>query len=88
MKPITMFMMKTCPHCMRALAWMDEVKRDHPEYQALQITMIDEGEQPELAAKYDYYYVPTFYVGDQKAHEGAASREIIESVFARALSGA
>lgn len=87
MKPIKMFMMKTCPHSQRAFRWMDEVKAEHPEYKALDITMIDEREEPELANRYDYYYVPTYYVGDEKVHEGAASKEIVEHVFAQAYNG-
>lgn len=84
MKPILMFMMKTCPHCQRAFAWMDEVKQEHPEYAGIEVTMVDEREQPQLAGKYDYYYVPTFYIEGQKVHEGVASKEIIEHVFADA----
>lgn len=87
MKPITMFMMTTCPYCQRAFGWMDDLKREHPEYETLQITMIDERAQPDVAGRYDYYYVPTYYVGAEKVHEGAASREIVESVFERALNG-
>ena len=86
MKPITMFMMKTCPHCQRAFRWMDEVKAEHPEYEALDITMIDEREEPELAAKYDYFYVPTYFVGTEKMHEGACQKEIVERIFAEAFA--
>ena len=43
--------------------------------------MVDENIHPEIAAQYDYYYVPTYYVGDEKVHEGAASKEKIERVF-------
>ena len=32
-----------------------------------------------------YYYVPTFYVGGVKAHEGAASKDIVERVLRSAL---
>lgn len=84
MKPITMFMMRTCPHCQRAFQWMDEVKQEHPKYARCALTMVDEREQPELAGRYDYYFVPTYYVGDEKVHEGPASKEIVEAVFAEA----
>lgn len=86
MKPIQMFMMTTCPHCRRAFGWMDEVMQAHPEYAGLEITKIDEREQPQLAAQYDYYYVPTFYVDGEKVHEGVASKEIVEDVFAKAFN--
>lgn len=87
MKPIKMFMMKTCPHCQNALRWMDEVKKEQPEYDALQIAMIDERERPDIADAYDYYYVPCYYVGDEKVHEGAASKEIVQNVFVCAYEG-
>lgn len=86
MKQVTMFMMSTCPHCQRALRWMDECRAEHPEYRNVDIRMIDETKEPEIAKQYDYYYVPTYYVGDQKVHEGAASREIIDSVFEQACN--
>lgn len=85
MKPIKMFMLKTCPHCQRALRWMDEVKAEHPEYNALSIAMIEEREQPDVANAYDYYYVPCYYVDEVKVHEGVASKEIVQCVFAGAL---
>lgn len=85
MKQILMFMMKTCPHCQRALAWMDELKRENPQYQTLEITMVDEQRESALANQYDYYYVPTYYVGGIKVHEGAASKAIVRSVFDKAL---
>ncbi|MDL2318855.1 glutaredoxin [Eubacteriales bacterium OttesenSCG-928-A19] len=88
MKPITMFMMKTCPYCQRAFGWMDELKKENPEYAKLDIKMIDEREEPELCAGYDYYYVPTYYVGEEKVHEGAASREAVQRVFDRACERA
>lgn len=84
MKPITMFMMKTCPYCRQAFGWMDECLAEHPEYKDLDVTMIDEREQPGIANQYDYYYVPTYYVGGLKVHEGAATRQIIDEVFAQA----
>ena len=37
------------------------------------------------AAKFDYFYVPTFYVGTEKLHEGVPSKEAIERVFAAAV---
>ena len=30
---------------------------------------------------YDYYYVPCFFDGNQKLHEGVASKEIIQNIF-------
>ena len=86
MKPVLMFTLAGCPYCREALAWMDALRRAHPEYAAVPLTLVDEREQPDVANAYDYWYVPTFYVGADKLHEGAATPEIIVRVFARALN--
>lgn len=85
MKDILMFTMASCPYCRQAHRWMDELLGENPDYAAIKITCIDEVEQPELADTYNYYYVPTFYVGDVKLHEGAATKEKIKAVFDAAL---
>jgi len=85
MKKITMFYMKTCPYCIAAIKWMNDLMKKDEKYRELSITMVDEKAHPEIADKYDYYYVPTYYVGDEKLHEGAASLEKIKAVFDAAL---
>ena len=87
MKKITMFIMASCPYCKEALRFMDTLFAENPAYQSLEIEKIDELVHPDIAAKYDYYYVPTFYVGDKKAHEGAASLKKVKRVFDEALEG-
>jgi len=85
MKKITMFIMASCPHCKAALKWMDELFSENAAYKSLEIEMIDERVNPDIADKYDYYYVPTYYVGDAKLHEGVASLEKVRSVFDSAM---
>jgi len=85
MKRITMFMMRSCPYCRQALRWMDELLEENAEYRAIEIEKIDEQVYPDVARKYNYYFVPTFYVGDEKLHEGVASRKKIQRVFDAAL---
>jgi glutaredoxin len=84
-KEIKMFMMATCPHCHKAAELMEEIYSEHPEYKDIPLKKIDETKESAYAAKFDYYYVPTFYVGDDKLHEGTPSKEAIEKVFAAAL---
>ena len=43
--------------------------------------MIEESEQSELADTYDYYYVPCFFEGTKKLHEGAITKETIQKIF-------
>lgn len=64
---------------------MAELQSENPAYLKLDIQLIDERKEAGLADAYDYYYVPTYYVGGIKVHEGAASRDKIRAVFERAL---
>jgi hypothetical protein len=64
---------------------MDELLAENAEYRAVEIEKIDELVYPDVARKYNYYFVPTFYVGDEKLHEGVASRKKIQHVFDAAL---
>ena len=82
-----MFYRASCPYCRAALQWMDDLFAENSEYLSLEIEKIDELVYPDIAGKYDYYYVPTYYVGDEKKHEGAASLEKVRNVLDAALNG-
>lgn len=86
MKQIKYFHLTSCPYCLKANRWMEELKKENPIYETLNIEWIDDDRQRSEAAKYDYYYVPTFFVENDKLHEGVASKEIIKRVFDAALS--
>jgi disulfide oxidoreductase YuzD len=60
---------------------MNALIAENKEYEDLNINIIDEHAHPEIADKYDYYLVPTYYVGDEKVHEGAASLKKIKKVL-------
>ena len=76
-----LFILEHCPHCKRAKKWMEELCKENPLYKQIPIELIDERKEETLAATYDYYYVPCFFEGDTKLHEGAASKEIIKNIF-------
>lgn len=86
MKELTLFYLKNCPFCKRALQYMDEAKAEYPELRAVGIEMIEESERPEEAGRHDYYYVPTFYLGEEKLHEGGIGKEEVVEVLRRALA--
>ena len=77
--------MASCPYCRKALAWMDELISADTRYKAIEIETIDESINPDIAKQFNYYLVPTYYVGGKKLHEGAASLEIVRRVFDAAL---
>jgi len=86
MQKITMFTLKRCPYCAQALGFISTLKNGDSRYSSLEIENIDEDEFPDISAKYDYYYVPTFYVGGKKQHEGAATLDKVRRVFEAALA--
>ncbi|MDR3553108.1 MAG: thioredoxin family protein [Clostridia bacterium] len=86
MKKITMFTMEACPFCRQALGMIETLRAENPAYADVEIEMIDEVEHPDIADRYDYWYVPTFYVGGEKLHEGVPTPEKVEAVF-RAAAG-
>ncbi|MDD4160630.1 MAG: thioredoxin family protein [Synergistaceae bacterium] len=81
MKEIKMFMFDGCPHCRKAREIIASLLESEPEYKKINFVMIDEKIESEVADKYDYYYVPAFYVGEKKMHEGKVDAEIIKKVF-------
>ena len=86
MKPVLLMKLSHCPHCHRALAMIEALFEAHPEYRSIPFQEVDEEEAAAFAATLDYTYVPTFYVGEEKVHEGVPSEAAIAAVFERAWS--
>ena len=85
MKPVKLFYLKNCPFCRKALRYIEEAKAAHPELQPVEIEMIEESEQSDLADTFDYYYVPTFYVDGVKVHEGGIYPDEVEAILRKAM---
>ncbi len=85
MKRVKLFYLKNCPFCKKALRYIEELKAEHAELAAVEIEMIEESELPDVADKFDYYYVPTFYVDGVKEHEGGIYPEEVERILRKAL---
>lgn len=84
-KPVKMMMLDSCPYCRQAFRMMDELRERHPEYRAVTVETIEESREPEKTEGYDYWYVPTFFVGEDKVQEGVPTLEKVERVFQEAL---
>ncbi len=76
-----LFILENCVHCMRARKWLQELCSEYPQYQVIEVEVIDENINSEIADKYDYYYVPTIFYNQQKLHEGVASKEKLHQVL-------
>ncbi len=85
MKNIRLFILRNCPFCIQALDWQKQLIAENPAYENIPIEIIDESEQPELAYSYGYYYVPSYYIGEEKLLEGVATKKKIQSVLDAAL---
>lgn len=77
---LTLFYLKNCPYCKEAFKY---IEKHNKEYN-VKIEMIEESEQVERANSYDYYYVPCFYKGKDKIHEGAVTEEKIIEILKNA----
>ena len=44
-----MFILKNCPHCRRAINWIKELKDKNPEYRKIEIELVDEQLDSQLA---------------------------------------
>ncbi len=85
MKNVKLFYLKHCPFCKKALRYIDEAKAKYAELANVEIEMIEESEQADVADKFNYYYVPTFYVDGVKVHEGGIYPEEVEEILRKAL---
>ena len=92
MKPITFFYLERCPYCRNARRAMQELTEENPEYSKLSIRRVEESQEPELADRYDYYFVPTMFVGEEKRYESHSGegyesiRANVKRVFDEALA--
>jgi glutaredoxin len=81
MANLTMFIQPNCPFCKNALKWIDELKKEDTKYNQIDIELVDELIEVERADSFDYYYVPTIYLGEKKIHEGGIYKNEIKTLF-------
>jgi len=81
MKSLLYFKILTCPYCKAADGWLEELYQENPAYRDIPIRVVDEKAEAAFAETYDYYYVPCFFEGKNKLHEGAADKEKIRAVL-------
>jgi len=84
---ITEFIYPGYPYCIRMGEIMTELKAENPELSQIELEIIDETIHPEIAGKYDYFYCPSFYLGERKIFEQqrmmdrGSSKESIRAVL-------
>lgn len=85
MKELTLFYLQGCAHCKAARAYMKELRAENPEYAQIPIRKVEERFHKKEADRYDYFYVPSFFIGDEKIAEGSIDKEGVRAVFEAAL---
>ena len=71
---LTEFVLPRCPYCRRAAELLEELRAEKPEYAAVGLEVTDESARPDIAGRFDYYYVPSFFLGGEKLYEADPSR--------------
>lgn len=93
MKEIILFYLDDCPYCKKALKAIDDLKEKNPAYRDVKLHMVEETRDTPPAGKYDYYAVPSLFIGEEKQYEchlGASTEEIyanVQRTFEHALEG-
>ena len=93
MQQIELFYLKSCPYCRNAKKAIDELTAENPAYGGIDITWIEESEQPEVAEQRDYYSVPTIFWKGEKLYEAHFThsydviKQNIREAFDKVLAG-
>ena len=90
METLTLFYLENCPYCRNARAALEALRSRDPAYGTVEVALIEESRQPELADRYDYFRVPTIFAGEEKLYEARPfdSYEVIEANVRAALDRA
>ncbi len=89
---LTLFYLEDCPYCHYARRAVRELAQEDEAFAQIGIEWVEESRRPEIAAQYDYYYVPTLFKGHEKLYEAHPSegyedvKARIRAAFDRALS--
>ena len=92
MPTLTIFYLSHCPYCKNAKRAVMELFTEDPAYTALELQWVEESEQPEIADRYDYYRVPSVFMGKEKLYEANPSQNYesikasLKAAFDRALN--
>ena len=80
MKSLKLFILDTCPYCRATLTMMDELLVGS-DYKEINVEIIEERREKQLADSYDYYYVPSIFYKEEKIHEGVLNKEELRKIL-------
>ena len=90
MKELTMFYLDDCGYCNKAQRALEELFLENSTYASIPLKKVEESREPELADSYDYYAVPSFFLGEKKLFEAhiGMNYESIKAVVRDCLNAA
>jgi len=90
MNALTIFYLEGCPYCAGARRAYAALTAANADYARVPVEWIEETEQAALAERYDYFRVPSFFLGERKLFEARLfdRYEDIESALRAALDAA
>ncbi len=83
MRELTLFHLTDCPYCRNARAALEQLRQEDSRYARVPVTWIEESQAPEVCRQYDYWYVPSVFLGERKlyeAHPGESYGECLEGL--------
>ncbi len=85
MKEILYFYLSGCPYCKKADEYIEQLIAENPAFSAIKITKVEVRQNAAATSGYDYSYVPCLWIGQEKLHEGAATKEKIKACLMKVL---
>ena len=85
MRELLFFYLEGCPYCRAAERYIEELCAREPRFRDVCIRRIEERRERKLADSYDYWLVPSFWLGDEKLHEGEITPERMREILSLAI---
>ncbi len=85
MRKLQIFYREDCPHCKKAFKFIEALKEENDLYRTIEPELVEETLEVDYAALFDYFLVPTFFIGDKKVHEGVVSKEEVQKILEATL---
>ncbi len=85
MQGLTLFHLEDCPYCHNARRALEELGREEPRFARVPVEWVEESTCPERVRQYNYWYVPSVFLGKRKlyeAHPGESYEECREHLRA------
>ena len=89
-KKIRFLYLPGCPYCKNSNKAIEELIQENPAYGSIEIERINELDPPAGISGYNYYYVPSMFIGKEKIYEADPSqgyediKESVRTVFEKA----